>query len=325
MEAIRTVEASRRSWRVTPGGLRISAVVPCFNGAAYLEEALASVGAQSRPPHEVIVVDDGSTDASAEVAERCGARVIRHGVNRGSGAARNTGWRAATGDAIAWLDADDSWRPHHVAAVGGLLEDHPEAACAFGALQRYGLDDELVTGLVPAGDSHEMLAAAFTSWLHASTSCIVRRAALERIGGYAEGRLSVDFDLYLRLARHHRFVATHEVTGDWRWHDGQLSATPVAQILELQRYRLRFLKSLRAEKEDALARELQSFMRSSWTAHVHGVQRIVEQRKRRALESLGQAYQGPTLAERARWAALSHLPPAVIKLIWPVAGRVLEA
>jgi hypothetical protein len=85
------------------------------------------------------------------------------------------------------------------------------------------------------------------------------------------------------------------------------------------------LKALRAENEDALARELKPLVRPSWTAHLNGVQSMAEQRKQRMLESVGRQYRGPSFADRARWATLSRLPPSVIDLIWPLAGRVLEA
>jgi glycosyltransferase involved in cell wall biosynthesis len=311
--------------RSFPANLRISAIVPCYNRAAYLEEALASIRTQTRPLHEVIVIDDGSTDGSAEVAERSGVTVIRHGNNRGSGAARNTGWRAATGDAIAWLDDDDSWRPNHVEVVGALLERYPEAACAFGAVQRFGLDDQLITGLVPDGEPCEMLNAAFQSWLHTPIACIMRREALEEIGGFDEReKISVDFDLWLRLARHNRFVATREVTANWRWHEGQLSATPVRQILVVRRYRRRFLRALRADGEHALAEELEPLMRPSWTSHLKGVKDMAEQRRRRSMEARGHPYTAPGLSDQARWAVLTRLPPSVLDATWRLAGRALE-
>src|SRR4051812_12252844 len=101
--------------------LSISAVVPCYNGEVFLAEALESISRQSRRVDEIIVVDDGSTDRSAEVAESWGATVIRQ-PNRGEGAARNRGIEAAKGDVIAWLDADDLWRPRHIEVVAGMLE-----------------------------------------------------------------------------------------------------------------------------------------------------------------------------------------------------------
>ena len=93
---------------MTPG--LISCVIPVFNGERYLGEALESVLAQSYQPLEVIVVDDGSTDETAEVARRYGERVrYVWQPNAGETAARNLGLTAAHGEFIAFLDADDVW------------------------------------------------------------------------------------------------------------------------------------------------------------------------------------------------------------------------
>jgi hypothetical protein len=81
---------------------------------------------------------------------------------------------------------------------------------------------------------------------------------------------------------------------------------------------------LRSNGEHALADELQPLMRPAWSAHLEGVQGMTEQRKQRALESLGQPYGGPTFVDRLRWAVLFRLHPRVIELIWPVAGRAFE-
>ena len=278
----------------TPPILTISAVIPCFNASAYLEEALESVKNQTRPVHEIVVVDDGSVDGSAELAERCGARVIRHARNRGEGVARNTGWRAATGNAIAWLDADDSWRPNHVEVGAALLERYPEVACAFSSVQRFGLDDQIVSGLVPSGEPCELLQSAFQSWLHTSLASIIRCSALEEVGGYDEARIGTDFDMWLRLAHHNLFVASPEVTANWRWHEGQMSAAPLGQILAVQRFRRRFLKSLKANGEDALVETLEPLMDPAWKANVNGVVAMADQRKKRALESRGESHPGPS-------------------------------
>jgi glycosyltransferase involved in cell wall biosynthesis len=95
-------------------GITISVVIPAYNAAHFLPRSLASVFAQTVAPHEVIVVDDGSTDNTGEVAASFGARVIRQ-ENLGLAAARNTGIQHASGEWIALLDADDSWEPEKLA------------------------------------------------------------------------------------------------------------------------------------------------------------------------------------------------------------------
>jgi glycosyltransferase involved in cell wall biosynthesis len=92
----------RRSW-VRP---LISVIIPCRNGENYLLEAVAGIARQDMPL-EVIVVDDGSTDETARIAEYAGCRVMRHGVRRGQVAGKNTGIRAANGNYVMFHDHDD--------------------------------------------------------------------------------------------------------------------------------------------------------------------------------------------------------------------------
>ncbi|MDR5708499.1 MAG: glycosyltransferase family 2 protein, partial [Armatimonadota bacterium] len=93
----------------------VSLVIPAHNAEAYLREALDSVFAQTRPPDEVIVVDDGSLDRTPEIAASYGDRVrLVRQPNRGEAAARNTGVRVAQGELIAFLDADDAWLPGYL-------------------------------------------------------------------------------------------------------------------------------------------------------------------------------------------------------------------
>ena len=98
--------------------LPVTVIIPAYNRADTVAQAVASALAQHpAPPAEVLVVDDGSADDTAEVAERAGARVVRHAVNQRLGAARNTGLSHATQPWIALLDSDDEWLPHHLASL----------------------------------------------------------------------------------------------------------------------------------------------------------------------------------------------------------------
>src|SRR4051812_49232056 len=97
---------------------RVSTVIPCFNGAAYLGDALASVLSQDFTDVEAIVCDDGSTDGSRDVARGLGARVrVVAQDHRGAAAARNLGVSHARGELLAFLDADDLWTPGRLAAL----------------------------------------------------------------------------------------------------------------------------------------------------------------------------------------------------------------
>ena len=123
-----------------PGGGRatISVVVPAFNAARFLPEAIASVRAQTRTGAELIVIDDCSTDDSLEVARSLGATCLSTPTNSGPSAARNIGLRAARGELVAFLDADDYWEPNHCETTAALLDAHPGTAVAFGLSRTVG-------------------------------------------------------------------------------------------------------------------------------------------------------------------------------------------
>lgn len=230
-------------FQALPRSPKVSAIVPCWNGARWLAEALKSIVAQTYRVHEIIVIDDASTDASSEVAKQFPVRVLRNDTNRGEGYSRNVGLRQASGDLVAWLDADDLWLPHHVGTLVHLLQSHPSVAGAFAAVQRFGLRAELIRGYVPLGGPCHVYWQALTDWLHTTIGSMTRRSALIEVGGFDETeRHSVDFDLWVRLARSHLFVCTHEVTSMWRWHDAQQSAQWAEQLKALYRFRRRYLE-----------------------------------------------------------------------------------
>lgn len=99
-----------------------SVVIPCYNGESYLAEAIAGLKAQSAGPVEIIVVDDGSTDGSGEIARAAGVRHVRQD-NAGVAAALNHGVRLATGPFVAFLSADDVWQPDKLALQHAALGD----------------------------------------------------------------------------------------------------------------------------------------------------------------------------------------------------------
>lgn len=116
--------------------LTVGVVVPAYNAERYIGDALESVVRQTRIPDQIVVVDDGSTDATREIisawAEECdrSLEIIRQ-ENRGIPAARNAGIRRAGTDLVALLDADDIWEPFHLTKTAGALESHPELVLCF--------------------------------------------------------------------------------------------------------------------------------------------------------------------------------------------------
>lgn len=123
---------------MTPSPLRISCVIPVFNGADYLAESLESVLSQTHPPFEVIVVDDGSTDSTPAVAQAYGSRIryVRQD-NAGPAAARNRGVELSLGELVAFQDADDLWHPTKLARQVARFVARPELDLSVVHLQNF--------------------------------------------------------------------------------------------------------------------------------------------------------------------------------------------
>lgn len=306
--------------------ISISVVIPAFNRAATIGEALSSVRAQTRQPLETIVVDDASTDGTAEVAAREGARVIALRANRGAAAARNEGMRAALGDAIAWLDSDDCWEPSHLAVVAGLLDEYPQAAAASAAVRMVGGRSGIWTGRIPEGPPSMVLREAFRDWLAPTISTVVRRDPLMSVGGYDEReRYSEDFDLWLRLARRYRFVASREVTACWRWHSAQLSAQSERQLAAIYKFRIRTIEEIRREGDQSLFDDLSEILKARW---VDDVQRAWDTGQPWFLQQLvAMAPRIPDLpaTERLRWELRSRIPGSARPLVRRVLGIARSA
>jgi len=115
---------------------RISVILPTFNAARYLDEAIASVRAQTLPAAEIIVVDNGSTDATPEIAQRWDVRYETEPV-RGIGVGRNRGLAVATGDFFAFIDADDIWMPQKLELQMAAIRSEPGLEAAFGLMEQF--------------------------------------------------------------------------------------------------------------------------------------------------------------------------------------------
>lgn len=217
--------------------MRISVVVPTYNRADILGRTLASVLAQSLPPDEVIVVDDGSTDDTEAVVATFGSRVryVRQD-NAGVSAARNRGAGLAGGRWLAFVDSDDLWRPRKLELQLGVLERVPDARWSITGCNMIDLDDEELAGrkgfeaafpvfrqegegaesllsrylgrrdvevagervAVLAGDAYDAL---FLGNFVLPSSSVVERALYAELGGFdADFRLAEETEFYHRLA-----------------------------------------------------------------------------------------------------------------------------
>jgi glycosyltransferase involved in cell wall biosynthesis len=176
---------------------RVSVVIPVYNGERYLAATIESVLAQTRPPDEVIVVDDGSTDGSAQIAERYATRGVRcHSqANAGGGAARNRGIALSRGDFIAFLDADDLWEPVKLQLQLDAFAAEPSLDLVFGRVSHFvspDLDPEEAGRLVcPPGLHPGYLTSAL----------LARSEAMERVGSFREDLTVGEFVDWMARAR----------------------------------------------------------------------------------------------------------------------------
>jgi len=158
----------------------ISVIIPAYNTERYLAEAVESVLAQTRPPAEIIIVDDGSTDESPRIARRFAKPVLYlHQSHAGAGAARNRGIAQAQGDWLAFLDADDLWLPDKLARQIALLESEPDVEMVFGGVEQFispDLDEIHRPSLrIPSPDAKGYLAGTL----------LIRRTAFEQAGCFS--------------------------------------------------------------------------------------------------------------------------------------------
>jgi glycosyltransferase involved in cell wall biosynthesis len=208
----------------------ISVIIPAYNVAGFVRQAVDSALAQTFRDIEVIVVDDGSTDGSAETLRDLNdprLRVIRE-CHGGSAAARNAGLRLASGNLVAFLDADDRWAPQNLERQSAFLESHPEVDMTF------------VHSLVVDEEGHSLgfkcsscvgaisLARLLRSNEIGNGSCLLlRREALDRAGWFDPKLVAcVDIDVWMRVAslRAGNVVAIPEVLTFYRRRRSQISS-----------------------------------------------------------------------------------------------------
>jgi GT2 family glycosyltransferase len=181
--------------------LPVSVVIPAYEREAMVARAVRSALAQApAPPDEVLVVDDGSRDGTAAAAEALGARVIRHEVNRGAAAARNTGVQAARHEWLAMLDSDDEWLPWHLATLWPHRAGHVLVAGAALAVSDDGSWRRYVGPVARGPRVLRSPAALYPENFIPASGVLVRRDAVLAAGGYrGDLRFAEDLDLWIRV------------------------------------------------------------------------------------------------------------------------------
>jgi glycosyltransferase involved in cell wall biosynthesis len=218
--------AARPGSSPASSGPTISVVVPAYNEERFIAEALDAVLAQTRSPHEVIVVDDGSTDRTPEVVAGYGGAVrLIQQENRGCPGAFDTGFREAKGEFVALCPADDVWEPQKLEWQQDVLNTPGQADVVFGAASRFGL----ATGDHARPERTGVLERAwfgaqmYRRNLIADPSAVVRRSLYLDLGGY-EPLVGEDYEFWMRaLAADAVFYFDPRRVVRLREHGGNLS------------------------------------------------------------------------------------------------------
>jgi glycosyltransferase involved in cell wall biosynthesis len=226
----------------------VTVVIPCYNQAHFLGEAIESVLSQSYRRFEVVVVDDGSTDETSEVASRYeGVRLIRQ-ENRGLAGARNRGLGEAKGEFLVFLDADDRLLPGALEAGLGCFEAHPECAFVSGQARRIAEDGTLLSPWRPPHvEEDHYLALLRGNYVGMHATVMYRRSVFEAVGDFdVTLSASEDYELYLRIARRFPVQRHDEEVAEYRQHGTNMSHDPALILTFASRtlYRQRkFIKS----------------------------------------------------------------------------------
>lgn len=303
---------------MSAGPVQVSVIMPAYNAAAYIAESIQSVLDQDFPSYELIVVDDGSTDTTADVIRSFGGRVIylRQANSGGCSAPRNHGARLARGAWLTFLDSDDLMLTGKLAQQVRALRQYPDIACVVGDYRNFNSQGafpathfdschELSTRLGGAQEvilePLELRAILVDENFGSACSPLFRREAFEALGGFDESLgASEDFDLLYRAALAGPLMVQRTVGFARRLHDTNMSNN-AERILRIK-----------AESRAKLAglepnRELRQRLRTAATGYQLG---LVEELGRRgrtweAVKALGGVPPGGWLASRQSLRALA--------------------
>jgi glycosyltransferase involved in cell wall biosynthesis len=211
--------------------LSVSAILPVYNGEAFLAEAIESVLRQAYEPLEVIVIDDGSTDRTAEIARGYGEKVryLRQD-NTGAAAARNNGLRLASGDVIAFIDADDLWPETKLVLQMERFQQDPTLEVVVGRVQYF----------VPrqTSDGKVEFAPFMPPILGGNLGAgVYKRAVFEKLG-YLDERYWYcdDVDLFMRIREQHiPMIVIDAVTLNYRIHNTNMTRERPARDSDFHR------------------------------------------------------------------------------------------
>jgi glycosyltransferase involved in cell wall biosynthesis len=225
----------------------VSVIIPCHNQARFLTEAIGSVLSQRYSLFEIVVVDDGSTDDTFEVATRYReVRCVRQ-INQGLSAARNAGLGASKGSYLVFLDADDRLLPHALEAGVECLTAHPECAFVYGHLQFIASDGSpLPTTKQVRVEKDHCLQLLRGDYIWTPGVVMYRRAIFDSVDGF-DTRIDAcaDCDLNIRITRDYPVYCHGNVILEYRQHGANMSGKSALMLktaLAAHRSQLKYVK-----------------------------------------------------------------------------------
>jgi glycosyltransferase involved in cell wall biosynthesis len=211
---------------IMPESGLVSVIIPCYNQAQFLPEAIESALAQTYPHREIIVVDDGSSDGTAKMAADYAALQYIRQENSGVSAARNAGLKQSRGEYLVFLDADDRLLPNALEIGVDCLRQHRDCAFASGHCRLIVADGSLLAEPEqPHVPSEHYLELLRGNYIWCPGSVIYRRSTFDSVHGF-DPSLSpgADYDLYLRITRNSPVFCHNQFVADYRLHSSSMSA-----------------------------------------------------------------------------------------------------
>lgn len=226
----------------------VSVIIPTFNRAALLRRAISSVFLQTWQDLELIVVDDASTDDTAQLLQDCrDSRLVmlRHAGNRGAPSARNTGLDKANGRYVAFLDSDDEWLPEKLSRQIQLIEVCGESVgLVYTRFLKIGWPRQPEFKAIRGDASNEILLRNFVG---TTSTPLIRRSCLERSGGFDLSLQSCqDWDLWIRLARICHFDCLPEVLVHYHHQAQSISMNRAAAAAGHRRIEAKYASTIRS-------------------------------------------------------------------------------
>lgn len=192
--------------------VRFSVIIPLYNKEAEIERTVRSVLAQTVQPHEIVVVDDGSTDRSAAIVESIASPLVRliRQSNAGECAARNTAMAHATGTHYALVDADDAWKPTFLEEMSGLMEEFPECGLYCSAFDIINTDGRHPSNSpTERGVVENFFEQSMTRYVAIPSASVIPAEVVAHVGGFPEGmKLGGDQFMWVKIARAYRVAYT---------------------------------------------------------------------------------------------------------------------